>query len=156
MGWALGFYHDAELVCASLEDALSKNSAPTIVHNDCGSEYLSKRHYDLCKEQNIIMSASDPGEPWQNGFMERFFNTFKEEMSVKIGRCRTPTEVYEKVANWVYYYNYERIHTALKMSPKDYAARLQKNNQFNKVLGMVPKMDAPRPLRLPSSSVAVS
>lgn len=102
------------------------------------------------------MSASDPGEPWQNGFMERFFNTFKEEMSAKISRCRTPAEVYEKVANWVYYYNYERIHTALKMSPKNYAARLQEDDQFNKALGIVPEMDAPRPLRLPSSSKAVN
>lgn len=155
-GWSFGFCHDADLVCASLEDALRKNSAPSIVHSDQGSEYLSQKNADLCKDINAVMSASDPGHPWQNGYMERFFGTFKEEMTDKLRLCGTPTEVYEKIAIWTYEYNYKRIHTALKMTPKQYAARLQKEKQLSNVLQEVPKMDAARPLRLLSSSGAVS
>ena len=155
LGWSFGFYHDADLVTASLEDALRNNDAPNITHTDQGSEYLSQKNFELCKNIGTVMSASDPGQPWQNGFMERFFNTFKEEMEEKLKRCKTSFEVYERIANWVYYYNYERIHTSLKMSPKDYAARLQKNNLSSNVLQGVPEMNASHSLRLPSHSVAV-
>lgn len=154
VGWAFGFHHDAELICASLEDALEHYSAPFIVHNDCGSEYLSQKHYDLCTQEGILMSASDPGEPWQNGFMESFFNTFKEEMSGKIRLCKDPVELYEKIANWIHYYNHERIHTALRMSPADYAARLQEASLLRKAVEKVPEMNASHSLRLPSKSLS--
>lgn len=154
-GWAFGLYHDAELVCASLEDALRKNEAPAITHTDQGSEYLSQKNSELCRSAEVMMSASDPGEPWQNGYMERFFNTFKEEMTDKIKLCKTATDVYEKIANWVYYYNYERVHTSLKMPPKEYAARLKQEKSLDKVFRKVPKIDASHPLRLPPEAITV-
>ena len=151
LGWSLGLYHDADLVCASLEDALRTNTPPDIAHTDQGSEYLSEKNSRLCKSMGIKMSASDKGEPWQNGYMERFFNTFKEEMEHRIRVCKTLPEVYEKIANWIFYYNYERIHTALKMPPKTYAAKLRESNLLQNTLQRVPKLDAPHPLRLPQS-----
>ena len=154
LGWSLGFYHDADLVCASLEDALRNNKAPDIAHSDQGSEYLSHKKSNLCKKMNIKMSASDKGEPWQNGFMERFFATFKEEMEYKIRKCETITEVYEKIASWIYYYNYERIHTSLKMPPKAYALKLQEDNLLQNTFKKVPKLNAPHSLRLPQSAYA--
>lgn len=154
LGWSLGMYHDADLVCASLEDALQHNNAPNIAHSDQGSEYLSQKNSKLCERMNIEMSASDKGEPWQNGFMERFFATFKEEMEYKIRKCETITEVYEKIANWIYYYNYERIHTALRMPPKAYALKLQEANLRQNTLKNVPKMNASHSLRLPQSAYA--
>ena len=154
LGWSLGLYHDADLVCASLEDALRNNKAPDITHSDQGSEYLSRKKSKLCTEMDIKMSASDKGEPWQNGFMERFFATFKEEMEYKIRKCKTVTEVYEKIANWIYYYNYERIHTALKMPPKAYALKLQEANLLQNTFKKVPKLNASHSLRLPQSAYA--
>ena len=154
LGWSLGLYHDADLVCASLEDALRNNDAPDITHTDQGSEYLSRKNSKLCERMKIKMSASDKGEPWQNGFMERFFATFKEEMEYKIRQCKTITEVYEKIANWIYYYNYERIHTALKMPPKAYALKLQEANLLQNTLKKVPKMNASHSLRLPQGAYA--
>ena len=154
LGWSLGMYHDADLVCASLEDALRSNNAPDIAHTDQGSEYLSQKNSKLCEQMNIKMSASDKGKPWQNGFMERFFATFKEEMEYKIKNCETITEVYEKIANWIYYYNYERIHTALKMPPKAYALKLQESNLLQNTYKKVPKLNASHSLRLPRSAYA--
>ena len=154
LGWSLGMYHDADLVCASLEDALHHNNAPDIAHSDQGPEYLSLKKSQLCEQMNIEMSVSDKGEPWQNGYMERFFATFKEEMEYKIRKCETITEVYEKIANWIYYYNYERIHTALKMPPKAYALKLQEANLLQNTFKEVPKMNASHSLRLPQSAYA--
>ena len=73
------------------------------------------------------MSVSDKGKPWQNVFMERFFATFKTEMMTQIRQCQTIPEVYETIANWIFRYNNERIHTALKMPPARYATQLEES-----------------------------
>lgn len=124
-GWSLGYNHDADLICYALNDALSNNCAPDIIHTDQGSEYLSAKHSNLCQTAHIALSNSDKGKPWQNGFMESFFRTFKTEMTTRLRQCQTISQVYEQIANWIYYYNNERIHTALKMSPKAFARQLQ-------------------------------
>lgn len=126
MGWSFGYYHTADLVCSSLYDALERHPGPNILHNDRGSEYMSERHYRLCALAGVKMSASSPGSPWQNGFMESFFSTFKSEMRDKFHTANNPAELYEMIAEWVRYYNHERIHTALKMSPNDYAKKILK------------------------------
>lgn len=124
MGWSFGYHHTADLVCDSLFDALEKHPGPRILHQDRGNEYLSEKHAKLCKLADIKMSASSPGSPWQNGFMESFFSTFKKEMRSEFSSANNPAELYEMIASWVHYYNHERIHTALKMSPDDYARKL--------------------------------
>lgn len=130
LGWNFGCYHTADLVYASLENALSTAaSPPDIVHNDRGSEYMSKMHAKLCLENKIKMSASDPGSPTQNGFMESFFSSFKKELGSQFSKAQDLTELYEQIALWIYYYNHQRIHTALRMPPADYARTLQHAQQ---------------------------
>ena len=128
MGWSFGYCHTADLVCESLFDALEKYPGPSILHNDRGAEYLSGKHYEICRLAGIRMSASSPGSPWQNGFMESFFSTFKAEMKDRFSTAKNPAELYELIAGWVHYYNRERIHTALKMSPDEYAESLSNSN----------------------------
>lgn len=124
VGWSLGRYHNADLVCDSLLSALAYHDPPQIVHNDRGTEYLSQKHADLCKAFSIQMSASAPNSPWQNGFMERFFATFKDECSYKINTTDDMGKLYATIANWIYYYNNKRIHTSLKMPPAIFAKKL--------------------------------
>lgn len=138
VGWDFRVCHDAELVCRALEDALEKEEAPDIAHNDQGSEYLSFAFTNLCKNHHIATSNSDAGRPWQNGYMESFFSTFKEEMTQRMKRAKTVPELYTMIANWVYYYNNKRIHTSLKMTPAEYEEKLfpqkkkkQKENYCN-------------------------
>ncbi len=89
---------------------------------------MSEKHYQLCKLAHIKMSASAPGSPWQNGFMESFFSTFKNEMRDKFCTANNEAELNEMIAQWVHYYNCERIHTALKMTPDEYAKKLSTPN----------------------------
>ena len=123
VGWALGRYHNADLICDALLSALAYHNPPRIIHNDRGTEYLSEKHVKLCRAFGIKMSASAPGSPWQNGFMERFFATFKDECSTKISAANDVGELYELIANWIHYYNHNRIHTSLKMPPTIFAQK---------------------------------
>jgi len=84
---------------------------------------ISKLLRDLCQKLAIELSCSDKGSPWQNGFMERFYKTLKDELGQTI-RFKDLAELYKGLSMTMYYYNHTRIHTALKMSPAAYAATL--------------------------------
>jgi transposase InsO family protein len=124
LGWSVSLRHDQALVHAAILDALSKYPPPCILHSDQGTEYLSYRLRDLCLKMEIILSCSDRGSPWQNGFKERFYGTFKDELG-STTRFKDIAELHEGIALTIYYYNHKRIHTALRMSPAAYAATLK-------------------------------
>ena len=136
VGWRLGSNHSAELTYAAVLDALSKHQAPTILHSDQGSEYLSYRHKELCEKLEIQLSASGRGKPWQNGFMERWFGGHKLEVG-DINQLKDISELHEKIALKIYYYNHQRIHSALKMSPAAYAASLMAATPLRKRIDRV-------------------
>jgi transposase InsO family protein len=125
VGWCLGTRHSSELTLAAVLDALSKHPAPTILHSDQGTEYLSYKHQKLCEHMEITLSCSKRASPWQNGFMERFFCGFKLELG-NVNRHKDLARFHEAVALAIFYYNTKRIHLALGMSPAAYAARLKK------------------------------
>ena len=119
--WACAI--SSELTLAALTDALAKYPAPTILHSDQGTEYLSYKHQLVCDQYEITLSCSTRASPWQNGFMERFFGSFKPELG-RLANYQDLGQLYEAIALTVHYYNHDRIHLALKMSPAAYAASL--------------------------------
>lgn len=123
VGWRLGTRHTSELTLAALQDALDRYQPPAILHSDQGSEYLSYKHQLVCERYEIQLSASNKASPWQNGFMEQWFGKFKPELG-SLNRYKDLAELHEAVALQLHYYNTERIHSALGMSPAAYAASL--------------------------------
>lgn len=139
LGWKLGLRHTSDLTYVALLDALSKHPVPAILHSDQGSEYLSYRHQELCNRLEITLSCSNKSSPWQNGFMERFFGTLKDELP-PLRQLKTTAELHEVVALTIHYYNHKRRHSALgNMSPAAYAATLMAatplQNERDKVSG---------------------
>jgi putative transposase len=124
LSWKLGTNHTSQLTHIALIQALRYNTSPSILHSDRGSEYLSERHQATCVRFGIQLSASKPGSPWQNGYMERCIKSVKEELG-PLASYQDLAELYFGVANAIAYYNNERIHTALKMSPSAYARSLK-------------------------------
>ena len=123
LGWSVGLRHSTELVHSALMNALSDNPAPPILHDDQGGEYLSHFMRKVYERYNIRLSCSDKSSPWQNGYAESLFSTLKTELG-NPNRFDTLEELYEAMANVIYYYNHERIHTALTTSPIKYAKQL--------------------------------
>ena len=120
VGWSVKTNHSAELTRDALLDALSKHKTPNILHSDRGSEYMSYSLELVCQAAGIQMSASSPHSPWQNGFCERIMSTFKNE-GKSLYKVNDIGEFMEAVAQRIYYYNHQRIHTKLKMPPATYA-----------------------------------
>lgn len=132
LGWKLGLRHTSNLTYTALLDALSRHPVPGILHSDQGSEYLSYKHQELCQRLEITLSASTKASPWQNGFMERFFGTLKDELP-PLNQLKSTEQLLEAVALTVHYYNHKRRHSALgNMSPAAYAASLQRLTPLRK------------------------
>ena len=129
LSWKLGTNHSAQLTHLALIQALRTNASPSILHSDQGSEYLSYKHQELCDRLEIRLSASKPGSPWQNGCMERCIKSIKEELG-PLANYQDIGELYVGVTNAIAYYNNDRIHMALKMSPRAYAKTLGRHPKF--------------------------
>ncbi len=136
VGWRLGLSHSSELTYSALLDALSKHQSPAILHSDQGSEYLSYKHKKLCERLEIQLSASAKASPWQNGFMERWFGEFKKELG-PLSQFQDLAQLHEAIALQIHYYNRDRIHSALGMSPAAYAASLRATEKRDKVFAEV-------------------
>lgn len=125
--------HAVQLVMSALMDALHNNSRPQIFHSDNGSEYNSELFIDVLQNLNINISRSKPGCPWENGYQESFHSQFKVDFGDPV-RFKTLGELVYEIYQTIYYYNNKRIHSALRMSPNQFAVLTAKRyNQVNKV-----------------------
>lgn len=117
----MGKHHNSELVLETIKQAvLNVKQVPNIFHSDQGTEFMAKVCTDYLESLEVKVSASDKASPWQNGYQESFFGKFKDEIG-DLNRFETVGELIEAVYQQIHYYNYDRIHTALKMPPAVYA-----------------------------------
>ncbi len=54
-------------------------ATPEIHHSDQGVQYLSNSYVSALKRRGVSISLSGRGRPWENGYVERFIRTLKEE-----------------------------------------------------------------------------
>lgn len=117
IGWSISLKHDKSLVLEALNMALDKtNDIPIYHHSDQGSEYDSFDYINKLKENKIIISMSEKGHPWENGFQESFYSQFKLDLG-RVDQFNNLSELIEAIYLQINYYNTNRIHTSLKTSP---------------------------------------
>jgi transposase InsO family protein len=116
--------HSSALIVQALVSALMDHPKPDIVHSDQGGEYTAKIFQDFCVSSGIQISMSEKGSPWQNGYQESFYDKFKIDLGDP-NRFETLGELVYEIYRTIYIYNTTRIHTALKMSPREFALKNQ-------------------------------
>lgn len=124
VGISIKTNHSALLVAETLLNALESNPAPAIVHSDQGSEYKSKLFRSILKDFKIMQSMSKRGSPWQNAFQESFYGNWEVDIG-DVNRFSSLGELTAEIYKSIYYYNNERIHTALKMAPAAFARQFK-------------------------------
>ena len=123
----VGKHHDAALVLQCLKQAIMMAGAlPVYFHMDQGKEFMAEAVTHYLELQGVRISVSDKASPWQNGYQESFFGRFKAEFG-DINRFETDGELIEEIYARIHYYNYDRIHTAIKMPPAIYAKQLSES-----------------------------
>jgi putative transposase len=101
-----------------------------VFHSDRGSQYTSKQYRKLLSSYHMRASMGDVGACWDNAVVERFFGSLKHDWLYKVIQP-TRAHMLKDVADYMKYYNVERLHTANgDMSPIDYENFLTKVSGF--------------------------
>lgn len=117
----VGKFHNAALIIAVIKQAiLVTGCVPAYFHTDQGTEFMAKVVTEYLELRGVKISVSAKASPWQNGYKESFFGHFKDEFG-EIERFDTAGQLIEEIYSQIHYYNFDRIHRILKMSPVKYA-----------------------------------
>lgn len=121
-GWALSRSLEQQLTLDALDMALVKGT-PFIFHSDQGSQYAAWNHTERLLTRDVILSMSDTASPTQNGLVERFMRTLKEE-HVDYSEYRDFEDAKKQLKHWLeVVYMTERIHEALQyVTPAEFEA----------------------------------
>ncbi len=103
---------DATLATDVLKMALAKYPAPKIFNSDQGSQYTSCRHTKILKDYDIKISMNGKGRTIDNIIIERFFRTLKQS-NIYISDYQTIKELKEGIREFIYKYNFKRLHSSL-------------------------------------------
>jgi putative transposase len=123
VGWAMAEHMRAELVVEALEMAVSRRKPePGLVHHsDQGSQYVSLRFGERCREAGIRISMGARASALDNAVCEAFFGSLKRERLNRRSwptRRETQTAIFEWIETW---YNPRRLHSTLGyLSPNNY------------------------------------
>jgi transposase InsO family protein len=127
VGWSVSIRHTTEFVIEAYLDAVKTVGRSVIVHTDQGSEYNSEDYSKFTEGLGVQISMSKKGSPWENGYQESWYDNFKTDLGLEFERFETIGEFVEGIHKTINYYNKERIHTKLKMSPSKFKLKfLQK------------------------------
>jgi transposase InsO family protein len=131
IGWALDRNMEDELTLTALRMALSRRSIQPgrVHHSDRGSQYASKDYTDLLKANQIDISMSRKGNPWDNAACESFMKTLKYEEVLR-NEYRDLAEAFASIPEFLEkVYNQKRLHSALGyLPPVEFEAQLAAKN----------------------------
>lgn len=117
VGYAIDDTMEAATMIEALIMAIRQRKYPfisTIHHSDRGMQYCSKEYESLTKKNNIRLSMTENGDPYENALAERMNRTIKEEFGMdKV--LKNKEQVKLLVPESILLYNQKRPHLALHM-----------------------------------------
>lgn len=126
IGWELAMRGRAREAVRALEAAcierfgcLRPANAPTL-RSDNGKVFIARNYQQACRDYGIGQEFITPYTPQQNGMIERFFRSIKEECLWQHNFTNL-THARSTVAKWIHWYNNQRPHQSLNyLSPKQF------------------------------------
>lgn len=116
-----GISMSSQRVTRILDEVIEIKGKPESIRTDNGPEFTSHHYIDWCKSRGINPIHIQPGKPNQNGYVERFNRTFREDV--------LDAYIFESISQlqivsdkWRILYNTSHPHQSLKrMSPVGFA-----------------------------------
>jgi putative transposase len=123
VGWSMRADLQAELVVDALEMAVARRRprAGLVHHSDQGSQYVSLRFGERCRDAGVCVSMGSRGDAYDNAVAESFFASLEKDL---LRRHSFPTRQEARTAVFDYietFYNPIRLHSTLGyLSPVEY------------------------------------
>jgi putative transposase len=123
VGWSMRPDLEAELVVDALEMAIARRrpQAGLVHHSDQGSQDVSLRFGERCREIGIHRSMGSKGDCFDNAVAESFFATLEKDLLRRRSfatRQEARTAVFDSIEA---FYNPVRLHSTLDyLSPVEY------------------------------------
>ena len=117
VGYAVDDNMETETMIGALKMAISQRinaTHQTIHHSDRGVQYCSKEYEAMTRNNNINLSMTENGDPYENALAERMNRTIKEEFGMD-KTLKTKEQVKFLVKESIFLYNQKRPHLALQM-----------------------------------------
>ena len=94
-----------------------------VLRSDNGLIFQSRRFREACRDYGLSQEFITPYTPAQNGLIERFFRSLKEEC-VWLTNFESFTQARRAVVDWIDWYNEGRPHQSLSyLSPRQHRAQ---------------------------------
>ncbi len=110
-------------VARELDELIRQRGKPKTIVSDNGTEFTSMAILKWCQKTEIDWHYIAPGKPMQNGLVESFNGSFRDE-------CLNETlfsslaQARHEIKEWKDDYNTERPHSSLgNLTPNEYAAQ---------------------------------
>ena len=130
LSWALSQTLELEFVLTAVDNALLQ-ATPEIWNSDQGSHFTIPKYLERLQNANIRISMDGRGRARDNIFTERLWRTIKYE-EVYLHDYASPKEAFQQLAQYIYFYNFERPHQTL-----DYLTPAHVYGRSPRVLSMV-------------------
>ena len=112
MSRSFGGYDVAE----TLDRLICLYGRPNVIKSDNGSEFRSRYMEKWSKERGITLEFTSPGKPTENGQIESFNGTMRNEILRGV-EFESVREVREELDKWREKYNNGRPNSALNYEP---------------------------------------
>ncbi|MGA2613966.1 MAG: IS3 family transposase [Spirochaetia bacterium] len=132
IGWEFALRGRAKEAERAIEEAcirrfgtLRPTGRAPVIRSDNGLIFQSRSFRAACRDYRLSQEFITPYTPEQNGIIERFFRSLKEECAWQFN-FGSFLEAKKAIAQWIEWYNSGRPHQSLGYkSPKEYRAQEQ-------------------------------
>jgi putative transposase len=115
-----GYSFTSEKVIQSITELIEWRGKPMEIRSDNGPEFIAKAFESFCENSGITHLAIQKGKPMQNGFIERFNRTYREDV-LDATIFENLNQVRDVTEQWMNDYNNNHPHSSLAdMSPKEF------------------------------------
>jgi putative transposase len=119
LAMVVDFSLPAQRVLRDLDQLIAWRGKPKRMRSDNGPEYISDLMVQWCKQYEIEHVFTQPGNPQQNAYVERFNRTVRYEC-LNQQLSRDIEDVQNCTTSWQYYYNHERPHMSVEGRPPNF------------------------------------
>ncbi|SIQ78340.1 Transposase InsO and inactivated derivatives [Rhizobium sp. RU20A] len=112
-----------------LDSLIAKRGKPRTIVSDNGTEMTSMAILKWCQETKVEWHYIAPGKPMQNGFVESFNGSFRDEC-LNETLFSTLTQARTAITAWKEDYNRNRPHSSLgNITPSEFAMKMAMEKQ---------------------------